>query len=124
MGFAFFSYFPNAELKPGIDIVLQAVALEADIKEADVVVTGEGRLDAQTAMGKAPIGVARLAKKHGKKVLAFTGSVGEGAGKCNENGIDAFFSIISGVSTLEEAMIPENAKRNMVLTAEQVFRLL
>lgn len=124
LGFAFFSYFPNAELKPGIDIVLQAVALEADIKEADVVVTGEGRLDAQTAMGKAPIGVARLAKKHGKKVLAFTGSVGEGAGKCNENGIDAFFSIISGVSTLEEAMNPENAKKNMALTAEQVFRLL
>ena len=124
LGFAFLSYFPNAELKPGIDIVLQAVALEADIKEADVVVTGEGRLDAQTAMGKAPIGVARLAKKYGKKVLAFTGSVGEGAGKCNESGIDAFFSIISGVSTLEEAMDPENAKKNMALTAEQVFRML
>lgn len=124
LGFAFFSYLPKTELKSGIDIVLQAAALEADIREADVIVTGEGRLDAQTAMGKAPVGVARLAKKYGKRVLAFAGSLGEGADKCNEEGIDAFFSVVPGVRTLEEAMNPENARKNIALTAEQIFHLL
>lgn len=124
LGFAFLGYLPDAELKPGIEIVLKAVGLEREIASADIVITGEGRLDSQTAMGKVPVGVARLAKKYGKKVIAFAGSVAEDAGKCNEEGIDAFFPILRGVTTLEEAMTPETAKRNMSLTVEQVFRLL
>lgn len=124
LGFAFLSYLPNVELRSGIDLVLQAIGLENQIKEADVVVTGEGRLDFQTAMGKVPVGVAHLAKKYGKKVIAFAGSVTEDAGKCNEEGIDAFFPIVRGVTTLDEAMDKETAKRNMKLSVEQVFRIL
>ena len=80
------------------------------------------RMDGQTAMGKAPVGVAALAKKYGKPVLAFAGAVERDARKCNEHGIDAFFPILRGVVTLEEAMKNENAKRNLADTAEQVYR--
>lgn len=124
LGFAFLSYFTNVELKSGITIVLEAIKLEEELKDADVVVTGEGRLDFQTAMGKVPVGVAHLAKKYGCKVIAFAGGVTEDAGKCNEEGIDAFFPIVRGVTTLEKAMDTETAKKNMSLCAEQVFRLL
>ena len=94
------------------------------MEDADIVITGEGRLDGQTAMGKAPVGVARLAKKHDIPVIAFAGSVTKEAVACNQNGIDAFFPILRGVVTLEEAMNPENAKANMTDTVEQVFRLM
>lgn len=75
-------------------------------------------------MGKAPVGVAKLAKNHGARVLAFAGAVTSDAGACNAAGIDAFFPIVRGVTTLEEAMKPENARANMIATVEQVFRLL
>ena len=91
--------------------------------DADIVVTGEGRLDEQTAMGKAPVGVAKRAKKYGAKVIAFAGSVTEGAGACNKEGIDAFFPIVRGVTTLDEAMSKETAMANMRAASEQVFRL-
>lgn len=123
LGFAFLSYL-KAELKPGVELVMQATDTEEKIKDADVVVTGEGRLDSQTVMGKAPIGVAELAKKYNKKVIAFAGSVSDDAILCNANGIDAFFPIVRGVTTLDEAMKTDNATKNMELTAEQVFRLL
>jgi len=124
LGFAFLSYLPNAELKSGISMVLEAIELEKELKDADIVVTGEGRLDAQTAMGKVPTGVAHLAKKHGCKVVAFAGGVTDDAVMCNEEGIDAFFPIVRGVTTLDEAMDKETAKKNMTLSVEQVFRLL
>ncbi|MDO4312660.1 MAG: glycerate kinase [Eubacteriales bacterium] len=124
LGFAFLSYLPSVELKSGITIVLEAIELEKELKDADIVVTGEGRLDVQTAMGKVPVGVAHLAKKHNCKVIAFAGGVTDDAGKCNEEGIDAFFPIVRGITTLEEAMDKETAKKNMALCAEQVFRLL
>lgn len=124
LGFAFLSYLPNVELKSGIDIVLKAIGLEKEVKDADIVITGEGRLDFQTAMGKVPVGVARLAKQYGAKVLAFAGGVTKDAGECNAAGIDAFFPIVRGVTTLDEAMILENAKENMALSVEQVFRVI
>lgn len=124
LGFAFLSYLENAELKSGIDIVLQAIQLEQELQDSDIVITGEGRLDFQTAMGKVPVGVARLAKEYNNRVIAFAGGVTEDAGKCNEEGIDAFFPIVRGVTTLEEAMDPETAAKNMALAVEQVFRLL
>jgi glycerate kinase len=124
LGFAFLNFFPHAELKSGIAIVLDAIELEKELQDADVVVTGEGRLDFQTAMGKVPVGVAHLAKKHDCKVLAFAGGVTDDAGKCNEEGIDAFFPIVRGVTTLDEAMDKATAKKNMELSVEQVFRLL
>ena len=123
LGFAFLS-FTNAVLESGIKIVLEETCLEKYMENADIVITGEGRLDGQTAMGKAPVGVARLAKKHDIPVIAFAGSVTKEAVACNQNGIDAFFPILRGVVTLEEAMKPENAKANMTDTVEQVFRLL
>lgn len=123
LGFAFLT-FTNAVLESGIQIVLEETQLERYIKDADIVITGEGRLDGQTAMGKAPVGVARLAKKYGIPVIAFAGSVTKDASECNKNGIDAFFPILRSITTLAEAMEPEHAKDNLTDTAEQVFRLL
>lgn len=123
LGFAFLA-FTNAVLESGIHIILKAAHMEEAIKDADFVITGEGRLDSQTAMGKAPAGVASLAKKYHKPVIAFSGSAAKDAGLCNKNGIDAFFPIIRDVCSLEEAMNPETARQNMVATAEQVFLLI
>lgn len=123
LGFAFLSY-TNAVLESGIQIILEEIRLESYIKAADIVITGEGRLDGQTVMGKAPIGVAAIAKKYGKPVLAFSGCVTEEAGVCNQYGIDAFFPVLRTVTTLEEAMEKEQAKRNLSATVEQVFRLV
>ena len=124
LGFAFLWGLPKVKLKPGIDIVLEAVGLTNELKDADVVVTGEGCLDFQTAMGKVPVGVAKTAKNYNCKVIAFAGSVTEEAKKCNEKGIDAFFSILPGVCSLDEAMDTEIAQKNMRNAAEQVFRLV
>lgn len=123
LGYAFLSYL-NARLTPGISLILDAVNLESELCDADIVITGEGRLDHQTVMGKAPIGVAQLAKKYNLKVIAFAGSVTEDAAVCNTAGIDAYFPIVRGVTTLEEALDPQTARNNMTGTAEQVFRLL
>ena len=123
LGFAFLSFL-GAELSPGIDLILDAVGLEDELKDADIVITGEGRLDHQTAMGKAPVGVAKLAHRHGAKVIAIAGSVTREATACNDAGIDAFFPVVRGVTTLEEAMRSENAKENIRQTMNQVFRLL
>ncbi len=122
LGFAFQAY-TNAVLESGIKIVLEETRLAEYMETADLVITGEGRLDRQTAMGKAPVGVARLAKEHQLPVVALAGSVTREAVECNSNGIDAFFPILRSVVTLEEAMDPEQAKVNMADTAEQVFRL-
>ena len=123
LGYAFATYL-KGELKSGIQIVLEEIRLEDDLKDADYVITGEGRLDCQTSMGKAPIGVAKLAKKHGATVIAFAGSITDDAKACNAAGIDAYFPIIPRLITLEEAMDKTNAAYNMRHTAEQVFSLL
>ena len=123
LGFAFLS-FTNAVLESGIKLVLEETRLADYIKDADIVITGEGRMDAQTAMGKAPEGVARLAKTFGKPGLAFAGAVTRDAAACNKAGIDAFFPILRSVVSLEEAMDPKTAASNMVDTAEQVFRVM
>ena len=120
LGYAFLAY-TGAALTPGIELILDAVGLEEELSGADVVVTGEGRLDFQTAMGKAPVGVARLAKKYNAKVIAFAGSVTKEATACNKEGIDAFFPILRGVCTLAEAMDPVAARNNMTATVEQVI---
>ena len=74
-------------------------------------------------MGKAPSGIAKLAKKYGKDVIAFAGCVTRDSNVCNGHGIDAIFPILRSVSTLDEAMDTENAKTNMSDTAEQALRL-
>lgn len=123
LGYAFITFL-NAKLESGINIILDEIRLEDDIKDCDVVITGEGKLDYQTTMGKAPIGVAKLAKKHGKTVIAFAGGVTKDAYKCNEEGIDAFFSIQQLPTTVKKAMEYEVARYNLMSTAEQVFRLI
>ena len=123
LGFAFLAY-TNAVLESGIKIILEETNLENYVKDADVVITGEGRLDGQTVFGKAPIGVAKIAKKYEKTVLAFAGAVTEDAVLCNEHGIDAFFPILRRIQSLQEAMDPAMARTNMETTVEQVFRLM
>ena len=123
LGFAF-KAFLNAELVPGVDLILNETHLEDFIRDADIVITGEGRLDGQTVMGKAPIGVARLAKKHGKRVLAFSGILGDGVEAVNAAGIDAYFPILRKLVPLEEALDVKNAAANLTATVDQVFRLL
>ena len=123
LGFAFLSYL-NANLESGIDLIIRETKLEEYIKTADIVITGEGRLDDQTCMGKAPVGVASIAKKYKLPVIAFSGCVTDGAVLCNDHGIDAFFPIVRKPCTLEEAMDYETASANMSDTAEQVFKLI
>ena len=123
LGFAFRTFL-NASLESGIKIVLEETHMEDYIKDADIILTGEGRLDAQTVMGKAPQGVAQMAKRYGKPVLAFSGCVTPDAVICNQSGIDAFFPILRSPVSLEEAMDSENAKANMSASVEQVFRII
>lgn len=123
LGFAFRTFL-RGRLEPGVQIVLRETGLEELIRDADMVVTGEGRLDGQTVMGKAPVGVAELARKYDKPVIALAGCLGDGVERCMECGIDAYFPILRRIVSGEEAMRPENAVRNMADTAEQVFRLL
>ena len=120
MGFALM-FALGAELRSGAELVMEAVAMEQAVQQADIVVTGEGCLDGQTAMGKAPVVMAALAKKYGKPVLAFGGAVGRGAELLREKGIDACFSIQTRPCTLAEAMNSETAAENLSKTAEQVF---
>lgn len=122
MGFAF-QTFLGGKLEPGIQVVLRETGLEQEIRDADLVITGEGCLDGQTAMGKAPMGVAELAKQYRKPVIALAGCVTGEAAACHQAGIDAFFPILRRAVTLEEAMAKEQAGRNLAETAEQVYRL-
>jgi glycerate kinase len=123
LGFAF-REFLGGELKSGVEIVLEETRFEDAVRDADIVVTGEGRLDAQTAMGKAPVGVAAVAKRFGKKVVAFAGAIGEGAEAVNAHGIDAFVPILRSITTLEAALDKATAAANLSATVEQVFRIL
>ncbi len=126
LGFAFASYL-GGDLRPGVEIVLDAVLLEKELSEADIVVTGEGRFDGQTAMGKAPVGIAKRAKEKDCMVLVFAGSIEpQGVRKVQDEMqlVDGAFPILPGVMTLEEAMQKTVAYENMSYTAEQVFRLI
>ncbi|MDD4701900.1 MAG: glycerate kinase, partial [Desulfovibrio sp.] len=87
--------FLGGRLRPGSEIVTEAVGLDAMVRDADLVITGEGRIDGQTAFGKAPMGVARVAKLYGKAVIAIGGSLRHDAGVVHKHGIDAVFSILS-----------------------------
>ena len=122
LGFAFRSFL-QGELKSGVSLILEETKLSEKMQGADLVITGEGRLDEQSSMGKAPIGVAKLAKAQGIPVLAFAGAVTVGAKACNQAGIDAYFPILREIITLEDAMKKETAKKNLADTVEQVMRL-
>lgn len=122
LGFAFRAFL-HGELKPGIETVLVTLQAEQMIRDASLIVTGEGRLDAQTAMGKVPAGLARIAKRYHVPVVAFGGCLEDDAAICNTLGIDAYFSILRSPMPLAKAMEYETAYHNLKYTAEQVFRL-
>lgn len=125
LGYAF-STFLSASLESGISTVLDSINLIPAIKTADIVITGEGCLDKQTVMGKAPIGVAKLAKKYNPsvKVIAFSGGATFEAQNINEHGIDAYFPVLHLPMDSETAMRFEIARQNLFQSVTQVFRLL
>lgn len=117
LGGAFLA-FCNAQLKPGIEIVLDAVDIDRHLVGADLVITGEGRIDGQTARGKTPLGVAQRAQRHGVPVIALGGSVSAETQALYEQGITALFSVVQGVSTLEQAL--SEAEQNLQATARNL----
>ena len=121
MGAAMLAFF-GATLKPGIEIVTAAVDLDTHVRDADLVITGEGRFDFQTVHGKTPIGVARVAKRHGKPVIGIAGSLGAEVGVVHAHGIDAVFSVLGKPCTLDEAL--RDAAANVELTARNVAAVL
>lgn len=120
LGFAFLT-FTNAVLESGIDIILKKTSIEKKIKLADVVITGEGKLDSQSLAGKVPFGVAKLAKKYSKKVIAFVGVAEIDENICKENGIDAVFVINNGKID-NESLNTENAINNLKETVYRAFK--
>lgn len=122
MGFALLAYL-GARLEAGISLVMSRTALRKALQSADLVITGEGRIDRQSAMGKAPIGIAAAAKRHGATVIGLCGCVGEGAELCNPEGIDAIFPILTAPMTTAEAMEKGRALDNLYRTARQALLL-
>ncbi len=115
-------WFTPARLRPGVEIVLEATGFEALVAEADLVITGEGRTDAQTAMGKAPVGVAAVAQRHGVPVVCLSGGLGDGAEAVLSRGIGALASIVPQPMTLE-ACVSQGAAL-VEAGAERVCRLI
>lgn len=114
--------FLNGKLKKGIEMVIEYAKLEEKIKCADIVWTGEGSIDFQTQYGKTPIGVAQVAKKYNKPVIALAGRIGDNVEVLYDMGIDSIFCIMKGVSTLDEAL--KSGKENIENTAENIIRLM
>jgi glycerate kinase len=98
LGYAFLMFL-NGRLRPGIDIVLEETGIEKDIKNCDLVITGEGKLDCQSLMGKAPYGVATLAKRYGKKVIAIAGCV-DGVDSIKDKSGEILFDEVYSVSEI------------------------
>ena len=117
MGAALLGLF-NAQLRPGIEIVMDAVNLADVLKDADLVITGEGSIDSQTIHGKTPIGVARTAKRFNKPVIGIAGSLSSDCNVVHEHGIDAVFSVVPRSVSLAEALA--EAAINVELTARNV----
>jgi glycerate kinase len=112
--------FLDAHLQPGIDLVLETLHFDEILSGADLVITGEGRMDRQTAMGKAPKGITDTARKQGIPVIAITGNV-ENAGIINTMGISGVFSVTPGPMSLDEAMKPSAARYHISETVKQIF---
>ncbi len=122
MGYGFLTYL-KAMLRPGAELVLDAIKIDEFLKDADLLVTGEGRIDHQTAMGKAPASAAKRGKKAGVVVLAVAGCVTDDAQDCDTI-FDGVFSIADRAMSMEEAMREETARKNMTKTVYQAVRLI
>ncbi len=114
--------FLNGELKRGVDLIIKHTDLDAKIKGADFVFTGEGAIDNQTFFGKTPMGVAAIAKKNNVKTIVFAGKIGDGVENLYDIGINSIFGIMRGVSSLDEAL--KNGEINLEKTVENVVRTL
>lgn len=114
--------FCQAELRRGIEIVTEALGLDELVKDATLVITGEGRIDSQTIHGKVPIGVAKVAKRYNKPVIGIAGSLTKDVGIVHQHGLDAVFSVIFSICTLEEAL--DNAAENVRMSARNIASTL
>ena len=121
MGAALYA-FCGAQLRRGIEIVTDALRLDACVADADLVVTGEGRIDSQTIHGKVPVGVAKIAKRYNKPVIGIAGSLTADVGVVHQHGLDAVFSVIYTICSLDEAL--KNASENVRMTARNVAATL
>lgn len=110
--------FCSADLRQGIEIVTEALGLDEIVRDASLVITGEGRIDSQTIHGKVPIGVARVAKRYDKPVIGIAGSLTADVGVVHEHGLDAVFSVLYHICSLEEAL--DNAAENVRMTARNI----
>ncbi|MCU1734535.1 MULTISPECIES: glycerate kinase [unclassified Pseudomonas] len=120
MGFAA-KAFLDAQFRPGIEVVAELAGLEDAVQGADLVITGEGRFDAQTLRGKTPFGVARIARRHGVPVVVIAGTLGEGYQELYGHGIDAAFAVTNGPMTLQQACA--NAAPLLAARAGDIIRL-
>jgi glycerate kinase len=114
--------FLGGRLRPGSEIVTAAVGLDAAVADADLVVTGEGRIDSQSIHGKTPIGVARVAQRHGKPVIGIAGCLAPGAGVVHQHGIDAVFAAVTRPCSVEQALA--EAAQNLRGAARNVAAVL
>ena len=121
LGFAAKAFF-GAQFRPGVEVVAELVGLAEAVKDADLVITGEGRFDAQTLRGKTPFGVARIAQANGVPVVVLAGTLGEGYQALYEHGINAAFAIASGPMTLQDAC--DRAGQLLTDRARDIARLL
>lgn len=114
--------FLDAKLLPGVDIVIEQTGLKKLVSNADLVITGEGRIDGQSIFGKAPVGVAKVAKEFGVPVIGIAGSLGSDVCVVREHGINAVFSVVNSPCSLEDALL--NAKENVLLTSKNIAETL
>lgn len=121
MGVALYA-FCGADLRQGIGIVTEALALDAAVRDADLVITGEGRIDSQSIHGKVPIGVARVAKRYAIPVIGIAGSLTADVEVVYDHGLDAIFSVIPRICTLDEAL--ENAAENLRMNARNIAAVI
>ncbi len=112
----------GAELRPGIELVMETVELESHVQQADLVITAEGAIDAQSAYGKTPAGVASLARKHGVPVIGLAGKLGDDLDELHKLGLSAAFSITPEPMSLQEAY--NRAEKNLEQAAEQLARMV
>ncbi|MCF2600756.1 glycerate kinase [Anaerovibrio lipolyticus] len=125
LGFAFYTFLQGT-LTPGIELVLKSIKIKQALETADILITGEGRMDGQTAMGKAPVGIAQLAKKANPqcRTIGLCGCATHDAEPVNKHGIDAYFPILHAPMSVEEAMEAHITKQNLTQTIQQIMNLL
>ncbi|AXF57008.1 glycerate kinase [Salicibibacter kimchii] len=117
LGYALLVYL-NAELKPGIDLVLEETDFRGVARDADLIITGEGKIDGQSVYGKTPVGVAKAGKETGTFVIAIGGQLGKGYEEVHDHGIDAVFSLVPGVVSVKDAM--KNGREYLRHTARNI----